>query len=136
MASGGMVRAMSAWFVDPDHIVVPVIKRRLCVDFFMAYTAYVAALLGAIWGAVTAFLGFGMRATPYPAMIAGICAAILVWVVYGEWAVGHKKAGHVYSYMVGLWWLALGLVWAGTAGYVQIRQVRRGCQSGGCSGVM
>ena len=134
LQSSSPLRALSLWFLDVDHAVLPVTRDRLCVDVFIAGLGWLFALaLGGFATYATVF-DFGLAATPYHAVVAGLSFGLVVLLPFGEWALagsGHQVPGmrhhrpvEVYGYMVGLWWLTLGVLWTGIADYAQIQEVR------------
>jgi hypothetical protein len=115
-------RAMAAWFLDKDHIVVPVVDHRLCIDYFLHHASWLLALATFFVAIVAVVLGVG--ASWYPLVIGTISAAIVLIVWYGEWALSHKRVFHSYIYLVLLYLSTMVLLWAGAMGYVDTKQVR------------
>jgi hypothetical protein len=109
--SGG--RAMSYWLLDANHLVIPVVKRRLCLDYFIHNVAWLISLGSGLLAAVAYLLGSG--SSPYYAVIGVLNAIMLVALWCGEWALADRLAPQSYTYLVCLWWAIVSLIWAGSA---------------------
>ncbi len=112
---------MAAWFLDANHVVIPVIKHRLCIDYFLHNVAWLFSLITLLWSAVAVLFAAG--SSPYFLGIAILSALAIPWLWYGERALGDRLAGHGYVYLCGLWFYVVALIWLGAAAMVQVRQV-------------
>lgn len=100
--------------------MLPVVKHRLCIDYFLSYAAWLFVLITFLWAFVATLLSAGLSL--YFLACGLITLALLPCASYGEWAIAAHDVGHVYTYAVAQFWLALALVWSAGAGYVHLRQ--------------
>jgi len=120
MSSTSNSRAMASWFLDKNHVIIPVIKHRLCLDYFIHNVAWLFSLFSLLWSGIIVLLA--ANASPYLFYITLLNLIMIPWLWYGEWAMGDRLAGQTYLYLVGLWWYIIALLWVGSAAYVHIRQ--------------
>jgi hypothetical protein len=113
-------RAMASWFLDKNHVVIPVIKHRLCLDYFLHNVSWIFSLAVGLFGVYATLFATG--SSPYLFVVAVLGVASIPWLWFGEWAMGERLAPLTYAYMAGLWWYIVALLWAGSASYVHIRQ--------------
>ena len=100
-----------------------------CVDSFVTGLGYGMCLATCIWAIVCFALDFYVAVTPYHLAVALLSLALLVWMKFGEWAMGERRQFYgrtteVYVFLVGQWWLLVALMWAGIADYCQIRRAQ------------
>lgn len=124
--SSPTVSLFDSWFVDSKHAVLPVARERTCVDVFMNSASLAFSLATGAYGAYATVFDFGTAANPYHSAVAGIAFALLVWSRVGEWCLSdvspQGRPIETYVFMVVQWWLAIAMMWAGIADYVQIRR--------------
>jgi hypothetical protein len=117
-----------SWFVDSKHSVLPVARERTCVDVFVNSASLALSLATGAYAVYATVFDFGTAATPYHAIIAGLSFALLIWSRVGEWsltdATPQGRPVETYVFMVVQWWLAIAVMWAGIADYVQIRRAQ------------
>lgn len=116
------MRALSAWFLERDHIITPVVDHRLCIDYFVHHVSWLLCLGSFAFAAAVALLGLGSSIYPY--ILAAVTALMVPLVWYGEWALSKKRAFHSYCYFVLLYWSAMLVLWSGIMGWVDASQVR------------
>lgn len=104
----------------------PASDERYCVDIFFIGISNAFALVTALLAGVYALLDFGVALSPYHVVVASLSLALLIWQRVGDWAMGERRQFfgrpvETYVFLVGQWWLAVALMWAGLAAYDQIR---------------
>jgi hypothetical protein len=110
-------------FLSPTHRVDDVATHRLFGDKVGHYLAYIAEVGTFGYAAYSSYMDTGV--SYYPVAIAVVSPLMgLMHHYYAEWSIRRRRAAHVYAYTLLQCLMMVLLVWFGSMGYCEIKQVR------------